>query len=101
MLSLSLPAETPPAIWSQLWTVVQWQDAAGAWHDVTGWRGALDEAAFGIGKKSWVVAEKDLGTGPFAWFVYAHPGGELAAASPPFYLPAQAGDIFESRVIGP
>jgi len=101
VLSLSLPAETPPAIWSQLWTVVQWQDAAGAWHDVTGWRGALDEAAFGIGKKSWVVAEKDLGTGPFAWFVYAHPGGELAAASPPFYLPAQAGDIFESRVIGP
>jgi len=101
VLSLSLPAETPSAVWSQFWTVVQWQDATGGWHDVTGWRGALDEAAFGIGKKSWVVEEKDLGTGPFVWRVYVYSGGELAAASPPFYLPAQAEDVFESRVTGP
>ena len=99
VLSLILPAETPPAVWQQLWTVVQWQDAAGAWHDVMGWRGALDEAAFGIGKKTWVVEDKDLGTGLFVWLVYAYPGGEPVAASPPFYLPAKAGDIFESRVI--
>ena len=25
-----------------LWAVVQWQDAVGDWHDVEGWRGALD-----------------------------------------------------------
>jgi hypothetical protein len=98
VLSLLLPIEIPPTVWQPLWTVVQWQDAMGGWHDVEGWRGALDEAAFGIGKKTWVVEDKDLGTGPFIWLVYAHPGGELVAASAMFYLPAKAGDIFESRV---
>ena len=28
--------------WQALWTVVQWQDGRGRWHDVTGWRGHLD-----------------------------------------------------------
>jgi hypothetical protein len=27
---------------SGAWTVVQWQDTAGNWHDVEGWQGWLD-----------------------------------------------------------
>lgn len=99
VLSLSLPAEATPATWQELWTVVQWQDAMGEWHDVEGWRGTLDEVALGIGKKCWVVDDKDLGDGPFVWLVYARPGGALVAASFPFYLPSTPGDIFESRVM--
>jgi hypothetical protein len=98
VLSLHLPAGTSPTVWPQVWTVVQWQDAGGAWHDVAGWRGALDEAAFGSGKKTWVVADKDLGTGPFAWRVYARPGGDLLTASPPFRLPSVSGDVLEIRI---
>jgi hypothetical protein len=83
VLSLNLPAETPETVWQQVCTVVQWQDAGGAWHDVAGWRGLLDEVVLGIGKKTWVVADKDLGTGPFAWRVYARPGGGRGGPPPP------------------
>jgi hypothetical protein len=96
VLSLTLPVETPPQVWQELWTAVQWQDATGAWHDVESWRGALDEMAFGIGKKTWVVEDKDLRTGPFVWLVYSRPGGDLVAVSFPFYLPSTSGDVLES-----
>ena len=80
------------------WSVVQWQDAQGAWHDVTGWRGDVVD-----GSIHWWVEEKDFGKGPFRWAVY-QPGGPiiqlgegrfvyrgeqaLLALSQPFYLPA-------------
>lgn len=90
--------EMPPAGWQALWTGIQWQDAIGAWHDVDGWQGALDEIARGVGKKTWVVAEGHLGSGPFRWLVYARQGDDVVAASQPFYLPSAAGDIYEVRV---
>jgi hypothetical protein len=71
----------------------------GDWHDVEGWRGNLDEEEPGIGKKVWVVEDKDLGDGPFRWLLYARPGGPLAAISDPFYLPAAPGDVLERQVV--
>lgn len=65
-----------------VWTVVQWQDANGDWHDVDGWRGS---AAGGV--VEWWVAPKDFSTGPFRWVVYPTADGEMIAVSEPFYLP--------------
>ena len=70
-----------------LWTVVQWQDALGGWHDVEGWRGTLDEIGNGVGQKRWWVARPDFDTGPFRWMIYQGPGGRLLAASEAFRLP--------------
>jgi hypothetical protein len=70
-----------------LWTVVQWQDALGGWHDVEGWRGTLDEIGNGVGQKAWWVARPDFDTGPFRWMIYQGPGGRLLAASEAFRLP--------------
>ena len=72
-----------------LWTVVQWEDSNGDWHDVEGWRGHLDEK----GKKMWQVAEKDFGTGPFRWVLYQGQGGLELGASDPFFLPRQANEV--------
>lgn len=69
-----------------LWTVVQWQDNLGDWHDVEGWQGTLDEGDV----KVWWVARADLGKGPFRWLVTQ--GGELVATSEAFYLPGSAGE---------
>ena len=71
------------------WTIVQWQDALGGWHDVDGWRGRLDD---GDGdEKIWWVAPKDFATGPFRWQVYAQRDGALVASSDSFTLPAHTG----------
>ena len=66
-----------------LWAVVQWQDTAGDWHDVEGWRGALD-----AGYQEWGVFPAQFGKGPFRWAIYQSAGGKLLAASAPFDLPA-------------
>lgn len=68
------------------WSVVQWLDARGDWHDVEGWRGHPDAD----GGKRWWVQSKDFGTGPFRWAVYVAEGGPEMAASAPFRLPAGA-----------
>ncbi len=47
------------------WSVVQWQDVNGNWHDVEGWRGTLDSSGY----IRWWVAAKDFGTGPFRWVI--------------------------------
>jgi hypothetical protein len=65
------------------WTVVQWQDALGGWHDVQGWQGDLDEGQ----EKVWWVLEKDFGTGPFRWVVMARKGGAAWKTSEAFTLP--------------
>ena len=64
------------------WTVVQWQDDQGNWHDVEGWQGTLD-----AGHKKWWVDLKDFGRGPFRWLVYRDDPGEPQFMSEPFYLP--------------
>jgi hypothetical protein len=65
------------------WAVVQWQDSAGGWHDVEGWRGAVADSS------RWWVQPKDFGTGPFRWRVTTGPEGPLWAASASFNLPSQ------------
>ena len=80
------------AHWQELWTQVQWQDALGAWHDVEGWQGTLDEVQDGTGKKTWWVTGSDEGKGPFRWRVYRSKGGWLFTTSEQFYLPAAVGE---------
>jgi hypothetical protein len=75
-----------------LWTVVQWQDRLGGWHDVEGWQGTLDAD----GKKTWWVDKTDLGKGPFRWKIVQD--GELLAASESFYLPGSRGEVVKVSV---
>lgn len=79
--------------WQNLWTVMQWQDALGNWHDVEGWRGTLDEVAKGEGRKVWWLSSDLFGAGPFRWLVYAQPNGVLLATSEAFHLPDATGRI--------
>jgi len=87
--SQAWPWATVP--WQDLWTLVQWQDDKGAWYDVEGWQGTLDEVQDGAGRKTWWVAKSDKGKGPFRWRVYRGQGGWLLATSEPFYLPGLNG----------
>ncbi|MBN1813130.1 MAG: hypothetical protein JXA14_14940 [Anaerolineae bacterium] len=78
--------------WQELWTVVEWQSAEGAWYAVAGWQGTLDrimveENGDIVGEKEWWVYEPNLGQGPFRWLVYAERDGRPIAASDPFHLP--------------
>jgi len=84
--------------WQEMWTVVEWQDAFGDWHEVEGWRGTFDEFVDGEGRKVWWVYRRDLGTGPFRWAVYMSPAGELLAHSESFHLPGAAGQRVEVSV---
>ena len=73
------------------WTVVQWQDSAGGWHDVEGWRGMLDESD----TKQWCVAPRDFGTGPFQWVIAQGIEGTQLAVSEPFTLPASSNQTLQ------
>jgi hypothetical protein len=104
-LHAGFPAAWPwsEAHWQDVCTVVQWQDAWGDWHDVEGWRGTLDGVSADVsgkivGHKTWWVAAKDLGKGPFRWQVYRCENGKLLATSAPFYLPGSQGRVEESQV---
>ena len=76
------------------WSVVQWQDNAGGWHDVEGWRGPLADSN---NRRCWVAA-KDFGTGPFRWAVTQGQGGQLLGASAPFKLPNGANETLQVAV---
>jgi hypothetical protein len=78
--------------WQALYTIVQWQDNEGTWHNVVGWQGTLDAVeptADGhiMGYKTWWLAEDNFGTGPFRWQVYYRQ--QLLTTSELFYLPAR------------
>ena len=77
-----------------LWTVVQWQDSAGDWHNVEGWQGDLEPA----GSRRWWVAAKDFETGPFRWMVAQSPGAPSLGVSAPFNLPNQANEILRIQL---
>jgi hypothetical protein len=77
-----------------LWSAVQWQDSAGGWHDVEGWRGPLAE-----GNRQWWVAARDFGAGPFRWIVTAGSGGRLVGASQIFNLPTHANETLRVTVL--
>ena len=83
---IKLQVEAAPA---GMWTVVQWEDANGGWHDVGGWQGTLDDET----TKLWWVAPKDFGTGPFRWTAFDIAGGEMLGVSNPFNLPDKVKDV--------
>lgn len=98
LLRATYPADWPwtPVHWRTPWTVVQWQDAAGNWHDVKGWQGPPDliipdSSGAMVGLKAWGVAPTDFGTGPFRWIVYAdRDRATRLATSAAFDLPDHA-----------
>jgi len=77
-----------------VWTIVQWQDTAGGWHDVESWSGALDDGIH----KTWWLAPDLFGKGPFRWLVYQGERGKLVATSDPFYLPGTEGEKLRVEV---
>ena len=83
---------------AKLWTVIQWQDAFGNWHDVEGWRGTLDDVVGSQGEQVWWVAQADRGAGPFRWLVYDRLGGKLLARSELFNLPTASGQTVRVQV---
>jgi hypothetical protein len=98
-LYVQLPETWPwPYRWQDLWTVVQWKDQWGSWHDISGWQGMLDEVEGSEGKKLWWVANAYLGKGPFRWQVTQGRGGRLLATSEEFYLPETTGDVVRVEV---
>lgn len=77
-----------PAAPRTAWSVVQWQDATGDWHDVDGWQGPVID-----GVRRWWVAPNDFRTGPFRWMLYTERAGDRWTASEPFYLPTSSYEI--------
>lgn len=80
----SLPLSSAP------WSVVQWQDNVGNWHDVEGWQGTLNRDL----ELVWWVAPENLGQGLFRWSVYRDDSKHsLLNISKPFYLPANGHQV--------
>ncbi len=76
---------------ADMWTMIEWQDAAGGWHLVEGWQGTLEVDH----TKSWWVAASDFGRGPFRWVVADRRGGEPRGFSSAFNLPISNRQIVE------
>lgn len=82
-LVAAIVLHTSPAR-DDLWSVVQWQDDQGGWHDIESWRGTVVS-----GRTIWWVEEKDFGKGPYRWLVFTQEGGSLLATSALFNFPAK------------
>lgn len=65
-----------------LWSIVQWQGAAGNWHDIEGWRGAVRQ-----GETIWWVEQGHWGKTPYRWVVLQEDDGSVLATSETFSLP--------------
>ncbi len=92
--------------WQTAHTQVQWQTGEGYWANVTGWYGALDDVDVNAdrsvtGTKTWWVAPRDFGTGPFRWLVVGGYSGTPLAVSEPFTLPARSATTVEATVCLP
>lgn len=87
--------------WSEMDTVVQWQDGLGDWHDVESWRGSLDEVAGYEGRKSWWLDRSLFGKGPFRWAFYLRRGDPPLKFSEEFYMPTADGSIVRTRIAVP
>ncbi len=96
-IELRLPG-CPAGVWQGLWTVVQWQDGTGAWHDVEGWQGPPEATWQGVAHSLWKVNAADLGKGPFRWVVLRGRRGQVLVASRPFQLPSRSGDVSRTDV---
>ena len=88
---IELQASTAPV---GAWSVVQWQDSSGNWHDVEGWRSALP----GNGLQRWAVEAKDFNTGPFRWLVRQGQTGGTSGVSTTFNLPTGANETLRVLV---
>ncbi len=77
------------------WSVVQWQDPTGGWHDVEGWRSELSSGDY----QRWAVEAKDFSDGPFRWQVTQGLGGAVLGTSESFNLPAGANEIVPVKVV--
>lgn len=86
-----------PGFGAGSWAVVEWQDPAGGWHAVEGWRGALEAAWPGA---AWAVLPPEFGQGPFRWRVMAAAAPSSACVSNSFWLPATAGERLDIWVTG-
>jgi hypothetical protein len=89
--------------WQATHTQVQWQTGEGDWVNVNGWYGALDDVNVNAdgsvtGEKTWWVAPRDFGTGPFRWLVTAGNGRTSLAVSDPFALPARNANTVDVAV---
>jgi len=90
--------------WQELWSVVQWQDGQGNWHNVEGWQGGFDVFYHNIdeeiceGRKTWWVDGDDFIKGPFRWVIYQRRKGKLLAQSELFYLPLFAGQTVRTDI---
>jgi hypothetical protein len=84
-LGTHIELQTQPAA-AGLWSVIQWQDHQGDWHNVEGWRGTVNER----GAQRWWVDQKDFATGPFRWAVMFGENGAVISTSQVFDLPAGA-----------
>ncbi len=89
---IELHSQSAPA---GAWSVVQWQDPAGGWHDVEGWRGLLPPGGY----QRWAVEAKDFGAGPFRWQVTQGLEGAVLGTSESFNLPAGANEIVPVKVV--
>jgi hypothetical protein len=76
---------------ADMWTMVEWQDAAGNWHRVEGWQGMLEADH----TKTWWVAASDFGRGPFRWVVADRYGSEAQGISAAFNLPGRPREVVE------
>lgn len=87
--------------WQELWTVVQWRDNDGVWHDVEGWQGTIHEVDGNEGWGIWWLPDELFGRGPFRWMVY-RPGEILEAQSEEFYLPERVRQtVWVEVMVGP
>lgn len=70
-IRLNIPLDSNLAhVDSETWTQVQWRDADGHWHDVTGWRGTLYfNPQLNQWETEWWVDQEHFGTGPYKWVV--------------------------------
>jgi len=84
---------------AELWTLVQWQDGLGGWHDVEGWQGTLDKISNGEGRKVWWVAEANFGQGPFRWVVCQDRSCKRVVFSAPFNLPRSRDEAVGTQVV--
>ncbi|MBI5879549.1 MAG: hypothetical protein HZB53_18010 [Chloroflexi bacterium] len=73
--------------WRALWTIVQWQDGTGQWHDVDNWQGAPKGNPGDAYHQAYAIDERNYGKGPFRWIVRTTKGSTDAAVSQPFNLP--------------
>jgi hypothetical protein len=99
-LEVEFPVDWP---WQEihgrtLWTMVQWQDVQGQWHDVEGWQGALDAITLAsdgtaAGTKTWWLGRDNQGTGPFRWQIAVGRDGGVLAVTDPFHLPEVDGQL--------